>query len=136
MGIFEEDDRKDKMELKLMNEQIIRQIESIKEADEIRRRQAEKEIKRINENNKYKIKKMLQDNQKDEDNTRREYILKLQHYVGYNLNPYNMSSSELKYWYEKIKEEVKEKERELDSYNNRINNRINSYNSYSNNFYC
>ena len=135
MGIFEEDDRKDKMELKLMNEQIIRQIESIKEADEIRRRQAEKEIKRINENNKYKIKKMLQDNQKDEDNTRREYILKLQHYVGYNLNPYNMSSSELKYWYEKIKEEVKEKERELDSYNNRINNRINSYNSYSNNFY-
>ena len=135
MGIFEEDDRKDKMELKLMNEQIIRQIESIKEADEIRRRQAEEEIKRINENNKYKIKKMLQDNQKDEDNTRREYILKLQHYVGYNLNPYNMSSSELKYWYEKIKEEVKEKERELDSYNNRINNRINSYNSYSNNFY-
>ena len=135
MGIFEEDDRKDKMELKLMNEQIIRQIESIKEADEIRRRQAEEEIKRINENNKYKIKKMLQDNQKDEDNTRREYILKLQHYVGYNLNPYNMSSSELKYWYEKIKREVKEKEYELDRYNNRINNRINSYNSYSNNFY-
>ena len=125
MGIFEEDDRKDKMELKLMNEQIIRQIESIKEADEIRRRQAEEEIKRINENNKYKIKKMLQDNQKDEDNTRREYILKLQHYVGYNLNPYNMSSSELQYWWKKI---IKEIERRDQMQTKRLNNIYNDFN--------
>ena len=133
MGIFEEADRKDKMELKLMNEQILREIEFMKEADKIRMRQMEEEEKRINENTKYNIMKMQQDIQKEEDNTRRDYILQLQHYVGYNLNPYNMSSSELKYWYKKIKKEVKEKEDELDRFNNRINNRINSYNNY--NFY-
>jgi len=133
MGIFEEADRKDKMELKLMNEQILREIEFLKEADKIRMRQMEEEEKRINENTKYNIMKMQQDIQKEEDNTRRDYILQLQHYVGYNLNPYNMSSSELKHWYKKIKKEVKEKEDELDRFNNRINNRINSYNNY--NFY-
>ena len=119
-----------------MTEKIRRDIQLSKEAYEIRMQQLEEENKRFNENNNYNFKmKLRNDIQNEEDNNRREYILQLQHYVGYDLNPYNMSSSELKYWYEKIKREVKEKEYELDRYNNRINNRINSYNSYRNNFY-
>jgi DNA-binding protein H-NS len=136
MGNFGEADRKESMYLKQLNEKFRRDVQLSAQAYEIRMRQIEEENRRFNEINNYNFEmKMRNDIQKQEDNNRREYILKLQHFVGYNLDPYNMSSSELKYWHEKIKKEVKKKEDELDRYNNRINNRINSYNSYSNNFY-
>ncbi len=77
-----------------------------------------------------------------------ETILKAQHAAGYNLNPYNMSSSQLEYWVKKIKEEIERKNKELDkkisAYNNRLFNNYNNrfynnnkgfYNNYNNNYY-
>ena len=40
--------------------------------------------------------------QKQMDDTNRKYIIEYQGQLGYNLNPYQMSSSELQFWQERI----------------------------------
>jgi len=94
-------------------------------------------------------------NQNRIDRKNREIILETQHAAGYNLNPYNMSSSQLEYWVKKIKEEIERKNKELErenkelykkisAYNNRLYNNYNNrsynynnglYNNYNNNYY-
>jgi hypothetical protein len=129
MGNFGEADRKESMYLKQLNEKFRRDVESSAQAYEIRMRQIEEENRRFNEINNYNFEmQMRNDIQKEEDNNRREYILKLQHFVGYNLDPYNMSSSELEYWWKKINKEI---ERKSQSQRKRLNN---IYNDFNNNF--
>ena len=72
-----------------------------------------------------RYKKNTQDIQNSVDNNLRKNILELQHQVGYNLNPYNMSSSELQYWWKKI---IKEIERRDQMQTKRLNNIYNDFN--------
>ena len=49
---------------------------------------------------------MLAQAQKEVDDMNIYTILRYQETLGYNLNPYKMSRSQLKYWYERIFNEM------------------------------
>jgi len=105
----EEEDRKARIfkaqlerEQELMEENRERQIKQIKQ-------DLDNEIKREKMINK----QIEQNYQNDINNRRRNFIRENQYLVGYHLNLYNMSSSELEYWYKKINKEAERKNREM-----------------------
>jgi len=79
--------------------------------------------------------------QMNKDRTNKTIILNCQQYLGTNLNPDNMSSSELEYWSKKLNEDAERKFRERNQAMNdylrkgSYNNYSNSYNNYNNGFY-
>ena len=58
------------------------------------------------EQNRRRNRAMLQAAQNSYDDEMRDYIIKSQKLVGYNLNPYGMSSNDLEYWSKKIQNEI------------------------------
>ena len=99
-------------EYESMEENRERQLEQIKQ-------DLDNEIKREKMINK----QIEQNYQNNINNRRRNFLLENQHLFGYHLNPDNMSSSELEYWYKKINEEAERKNREM------------TKNMFNNNFY-
>ena len=69
-------------------------------------RRFEEALERQRIENERRNKMRLAQAQRELDIQSISYILKFQGYLGYNLNPYKMSSSELKYWNEKITKEL------------------------------
>ena len=122
-------ERREELEAMYLKKQLERQIEIDKIVYERKLKQLSENIDRQNE---MRYKKITQDIQNSLDNKRRKHILKLQHSVGYNLDPYKMSSSELKYWLNKIHKEI---ERKLQSQGERLNNIYNDFNNNYNYFY-
>ena len=105
---YEEKRRREERE-----EEFRRQLEEEKERKiEIARRNLEFMV----ENNKRMNRQIVQDSQDALDNQRRKLIIESGPLVGYHLDPYSMSSSELEYWFEKIQSEIEIKRREILGY--------------------
>jgi len=97
-------DRKEELEAFYLKKKMEKQLELEKLIFSERR--AKQHAEYVERQSILKYNKLAQNIQNSLDNQRRNDILKKQHYVGYNLNPYSMSSSELEYWWKEINKEI------------------------------
>ena len=93
-------------QVKIRNQQILEELRRQREYDEEQSRRYLENLERQAIENKKRNDRMLAQAQKEVDDMYIYNILRFQGTLGYNLNPYKMSRSQLKYWYERIFNEM------------------------------
>ena len=85
------------------------------------------------EQNRKRNREILKRAQNSYDNQVRDYIIKSQGLVGYNLNPYKMTSKELEYCQRKISNEINELNERNEQKMENVYNQLGLYDNYIDN---